>query len=342
MIHTSYRMHYFFSVQDWKSQIREHRIPIRILMIREHLNHSTHYSTTYMDYSNFIVGNFTGDDDGRDSIWHVPGSCLVAYQPIKLPNLPMEFDIDVDITANHTTFHFREFYDFKNNRARFDYKIGGNRTTNIYLIDAQNHFRIDSHGKCQVTKINSNSSLVKDGNLRSVNSLLRFGDDYNYKYMGKHFVRNIECDRWWVNFTSNGHFNVVNYYFSVEEWTIDRYGKHRVPIRVEFESYKLIPGHLHPIGRPTFYFYFDYITFHTSPPDDYVYLTPSVCLEESFIGLDGAAAVGLSVLTGGAGVVGGLIGGMMFGGILSLLAAIISRNSKINPGSLDIDLRDTS
>eukprot|EP01080_Neovahlkampfia_damariscottae_P003361 gene3361-5908_t len=342
-IHINYKMYYYFSVQDWRiNQRGEHRIPIRIAQVRQHLNHTTGYDVTYMDFSNFIVGNFTGDDDGRDAIWHVPGSCLAAYTPIQLPTLPWEFDTDAEISANYTTFHFREYYDYKNNRARFDYRIGGNRTTDIYLVDAKNHFHINHNGKCKVSSITSNSSIVKDGNLRSVNSLLHFGNEYNEKYMGRHFVREIECDRWWINYTRNGHFNVINYYFSVEEWTMDRYGKHRVPIRVEIESYKLQPGHHHPVGGPSFWFYFDYITFHTSPPDNYIYLTPAVCLEESFVGLDAPAALGMSVLTGGAGVFGGLIAGLIFGGILSLIAAIVSRTSKINPASLDIDLRDTS
>jgi hypothetical protein len=335
-------MYYYFSVEDWNGRRGEHRLPIRTIMIRLHLNHTDHFSTTYMDYSDFhAVDNHTTDNDGRDGIWHVPGSCLAVYKPINLPKLPMEFDIDADISANHTTFHFREFYDYKNNRARFEYNIGGNTTTDIYLVDEKHHFTI-KNGKCEVKKISSNDSLVNDGNLKSVNSVLRFGDDYDEKYMGLHTVRNIECDRWWINFTRGSHFYVVNYYFSVENWVIDRYGKHRVPIRVEFERYPILPGHVHAVNYPDFWLYFDYIRFHTSPPDDFVYLTPAICLEESHTAFDAGLTLGISTLSGGAGVVGGVVGGVIFGFFLVFLMSFLSKMQGSFVSSNDVDLKDTS
>jgi len=308
---------FFFSVANWRI-FTSHgsRIPIRAELTTTTNFTTKQYDTIeWIDYTDFYEGNITHDHDGRLGVWHLPDHCFVQHKPIPFPPLPLSFDADIDISSNHHTFHFREYYDFPGDRARFEVHTTHGIVYTIFDIANKQQYHIENN-TCTVTAISNNSTLVSNGYLRSTSSILRFGP--YYKYMGRYFAREIECDKWYTNFTdhrTNSHF-VAEYYFSAEDWNMDRLGKHRIPIRIEIFQFNL-NRFGRPFGDPISYFFYDYISFHVYPPNDQVYLKPTLCY--SAPSLDVATGVGVGSLA----LFGGGIGGVFIGFILAFVAFTI-------------------
>jgi hypothetical protein len=211
---------FYFAAVDWNIWTASaQRIPVRAHLVVRGLNATSNRfdSEQYIEFSNFHVGNMTGDDDGRVGVWHVPGHCLAEYTPIPLPALSPFFEIDVDISTHGHTYHFKEFFDYYNDRARFETRGPGERNNTYYYIDKMLKLHVTNAG-CVKSTLESTDQMIQDGYLRSASSMLNFGSKYPYKYLGNAFIREIDCDRWWLNFTmpQQNMMFIVNYYFSTE------------------------------------------------------------------------------------------------------------------------------
>lgn len=314
-LHTN--VDFFFSVPTWHIySAHRHRVPIRAEVTI--LSNSTAHGNTvdWIDFTNFFAGNLSTDHDGREGIWHVPGSCFVAMTPISFPALPLTFDADVDISDHRSTFHFREYYDYPGDRARFE--IHNEFGTLYQIFDVRNMVSYHiANNTCTILPISDNSSIIQHGYLRSVSSIFHFGS--YYKYLGRAMAREIECDRWYTNFTLNGVYHDAEYFFSVEGWIIDHPGKYRIPVRSEILGFNM-NAHGHPYGDPISYTFHDFIDFHAAPPNDLVYLRPTICTPVS--SLDAATGIGVGALSV---VSGGLIGIIIGFALGFLVFSVISR-----------------
>jgi len=132
-------------------------------------------------------------------------------------------------------------------------------------------------------------------------------------------ARDIECDRWYTNFTLNGVYHDAEYFFSVEGWIIDHPGKYRIPVRSEILGFHM-NAHGYPYGDPISYMFHDFIDFHAAPPNDLVYLRPTICTPVS--SLDAATGIGVGALSV---VSGGLIGIIIGFALGFLVFSVISR-----------------
>jgi hypothetical protein len=104
--------------------------------------------------------------------------------------------------------------------------------------------RYDVVGKtCTVSDITGNNTIIEDGHLRSVAHLLRFGEEYDEKYLGTTEIRGILCDHWFINFTGDlgsykNHYWTYEMYFSVKEWSIRGSRLHRIPVSAYLHGYR--------------------------------------------------------------------------------------------------------
>lgn len=315
-----YRQYFYFSVSDWSiSTAHENRVPVRAHMIGTALNATSpgHDSNIVMEYTNFWAGNMTADQEGRTGVWHVPDHCLATYQSIPLPLISPVFEVNVDISTHGHTYHLKESRDLYNDRVRFETRGTSGRNITLFFLDKNVKFQI-TNGQCQKTDVTPDT-IQREGYLRLLGSLTSFDNLQNIRYLGQSYQREINCDRWWLNFTSDRYY-LVNYYFSAEDWSIDRRGKHRVPIRIEIEGYDMDPVTKNPLPHlPSYWLYFDYSSYHTMQPTANTFLEPSICLP--LVPADAGITLGLLTLTFTAGsafsgVIGFTITFIIFGLVL--------------------------
>lgn len=328
-----YRQYFYFSASDWSMvSAHERRVPVRSHMISTALNGTNSRpgldENIVMEYTHFYAGNMTGDDQGRVGVWHIPEHCIATFKPIPLPKLSPVFEVNVDISTNQHTYHLKEFRDEYNDRSRFETRGENGRNVTLFFLDKNVKFQIQN-GQCQRSDV-TKESIAKEGYLRLLSSLVTFEHISNVRYLGKSQVREINCDRWWLNFTSDKYY-LINYYFSSEEVTVDRRGKHRVPIRFEIEGYDMDPVTKQPLPHlPSYWLYFDYSSYHTMQPPPGTFLEPSICLPQ--VPADAGITIGLLTLTftsGAAfsGIIGFTISFLLFGFILRKPVSVVIPNT---------------
>jgi len=300
---------FYFSLNTWTmAGAGEINVPVRSIQYIRALNATRpgFDAEIVQEYTNFFAGNMTGDDDGRIGVWHIPEHCLAVFQPISFPTISPVFEVSVDISRNNHTFHIKEYRDLYNDRSRFEIRNSNGRSnTTLYFLDKMVKFHI-ANGACQQTDL-TKDQLAKEIELTLLSGLTGFASTYTPRYLGQQVQREINCDRWWLNYTTDRYY-LVNFYFSAEDWDIDRVGKHRVPVRFEVEGYEYNPRTYQPLPRPpTFWMYFDYSGYHTMQPPASTFVQPTVCLPP--LAADAGVALGVLTLTFSAGsVFAGFIG----------------------------------
>ncbi len=80
--------------------------------------------------------------------------------------IPASFQTTVEFTIieQNYTATLQEYFDYENNRARFDMRREGQHHTTIVLLDEHARYSVVDNHNCTITKINGSGGLA-DGKL---------------------------------------------------------------------------------------------------------------------------------------------------------------------------------
>jgi len=219
----------------------------------------------------------------RLSLLFLAFACCIAFSVADppLPVLPPQFQVtmEANILQLETTYSQVEYYDFINQKARYEIETVGSSVVIIEDFKTKLAYNI-TNGVCYSRE----PITALGGSIRSTNDLLMFGKEYNETYMGVSTVRGVPCDGWIseISYISNStdvppkpihHILTLQFYFTVESWGFREENVTRKPMRALLNGTRIYSdGTRYNITN-----YYEFVDFVAKPAASSLFVEPVLC-----------------------------------------------------------------
>ncbi|XP_041355389.1 uncharacterized protein LOC121373012 [Gigantopelta aegis] len=212
-LHSTFRLDYYFSRDNFLSPTNDTNIPIRITITGEARNEDkqgnvkptgSHNYTHVYEYSYFKPGPIKDQ-----TVFHSPKGivCKGRKNVKQLPKMPEQFTVDIETKNSVQSRTFRVYFDNSFNLTRTDTfytlgarsQYGGGLVSVIQDLHSEVVYVVNQHeGNCTMYSLQSQP----DKHMKYVYELLNVKNK-TYVYQGKRMLRDMVVDAW-GNITNDG------------------------------------------------------------------------------------------------------------------------------------------
>eukprot|EP00761_Pharyngomonas_kirbyi_P011656 gb/GECH01011682.1/.p1 GENE.gb/GECH01011682.1/~~gb/GECH01011682.1/.p1 ORF type:complete len:705 (+),score=157.54 gb/GECH01011682.1/:1-2115(+) len=307
-------VHMFFSKDGWDTSGHGGRqvVPLRARMFLAS-DEDKKTPIVDIDFIEFVLGV------PDPAFFEKPDFCSsVDQDAVSLPTLPDDFSTSIDaVIANRGyTIGLQEYYDYTNNRLRFDTHRHNSSLIEIFKLDEGKMYTITNGTQCQESSFDPEQGppISENGRLYRGRDLFLFASQ-NETYYGTKQVRGVTADHWRSHFTGDfrqAHASYdADFYFSTGDWKF-AHGQERIPMRIRVQG---MTRNKTTNREHNFNHYYEFTDYISGTPDPEHFALPDICQSHGFLssdpGVQGAEVAGIAVGVGIIGVALGFVAGAL-------------------------------